>query len=188
MSYQMCGQSRSCAPDTSTVVDFLLLVSIMASSRSSAAKKLVDEPMTAVGPLAAADALGRTAAETCRQHERLARLMDLGVSQSELTATYAMVDTIDLALAECVKDYETCCAKTPVSDDPDVKARANALWMAAREYLRRHSIAEKASQQLTQHDAEKLGVIKFEFELEASAMLSLRQATGALGKLRPEAR
>ena len=54
--------------------------------------------MTASGPLAAADALGRTSAETCRQHERLARLMELAVSQSELAAAYAMVDTIDLAL------------------------------------------------------------------------------------------
>ncbi|MBL0173209.1 MAG: hypothetical protein IPP90_21505 [Gemmatimonadaceae bacterium] len=160
----------------------------MAASRSSAAKKLVDEPMTADGPLAAADALGRTSAETCRQHERLARLMALRVSQSELAAAYAMVDTIDLALAECVRDFEKCCAKTPVSDDADLRQRANALWLAAREYLRRHSIAEKASQHLTQHDAEKLGVLKFEYELEASAMLSLRQATAALGKIRPEAR
>ena len=144
--------------------------------------------MTASGPLAAADALGRTSAETCRQHERLARLMELEVSQSELAAAYAMVDTIDLALAECVRDYEKCCAKVPVSDDADVQQRAHALWLAARDYLRRHSIAEKAARQLTQHDAETLGVLKFEFELEASAMLSLRQATAALAKLRSEAR
>lgn len=144
--------------------------------------------MTADGPLAAADALGRTAAETCRQHERLARLMELSVSQSELAAAYAMVDTIDLALAECVRDYEKCSAKSPVSDDAELKQKANALLLAARDYLRRHSIAEKASRQLTQHDAEKLGVIKFEFELEASAMLSLRQATAAVAKLRPQAR
>jgi len=160
----------------------------MAATRSAALKKIADEPITASGPLAAADALGRTAAETCRQHERLARLMELSVSQSELAAAYAMVDTIDLALAECVRDFEKCCAKEPVSTDPDIKQRANALWLAARDYLRRHSIAEKASRQLTQHDAEKLGVIKFEFELEASAMLALRQATAALGKIRPEAR
>jgi hypothetical protein len=144
--------------------------------------------MTASGPLAAADALGRTAAETCRQHERLARLMDLGVAQAELSAAYAMVDTIDLALAECVRDFEKCCANTPVSDDPELKQRANTLWLAARDYLRRHSIAEAASRQLKAHDAEKLGVIKFEFELEASAMLALRQATAALARIRPEAR
>jgi hypothetical protein len=144
--------------------------------------------MTASGPLAAADALGRTAAETCRQHERLARLMDLRVAQAELSAAYAMVDTIDLALAECVRDFEKCCATSPVSDDPELKQRANTLWLAARDYLRRHSIAEAASRQLKAHDAEKLGVIKFEFELEASAMLALRQATAALARIRPEAR
>lgn len=144
--------------------------------------------MTASGPLAAADALGRTAAETCRQHERLARLMDLRVAQAELSAAYALVDTIDLALAECVRDFEKCCASSPVSDDPELKQRANTLWLAARDYLRRHSIAEAASRQLKAHDAEKLGVIKFEFELEASAMLALRQATAALARIRPEAR
>ena len=160
----------------------------MAPTRSGALKKLPDEQMTADGPLAAADALGRTAAETCRQHERLARLMELSVSQSELAAAYAMVDTIDLALAESVRDFEKCTAKLPVSEDADLKSKANALFLAARDYLRRHSIAEKASRQLTQHDAEKLGVIKFEFELEASAMLALRQATAAVGKIRPQAK
>ncbi len=114
--------------------------------------------------------------------------MELSVSQSELAAAYAMVDTIDLALAESVRDFEKCCAKLPVSDDPELKQKANTLWLAARDYLRRHSIAEKASRQLTQHDAEKLGVIKFEFELEASAMLALRQATAAVGRIRPQAR
>ncbi len=159
------------------------------SPRSGAAVKIVEEPSaTASGPLAAADALARTSAETCRQHERLARLNDLGVSNSELAAAHAMVDTIDLALAECVRDYEKCCAKLPVSDDADIKQRANALWLAAREYLKRHSIAEKASHQLVQHDAEKFGVIKFEYELEASAMLALRHAMSSYSKLRPEAK
>jgi len=160
----------------------------MAASRSSAAAKLLDDPAPANAPLAAADALCRTAAETCRQHERLGRLSDLGVSTSELAAAHAMVDTIDLALAECVKDFEKCCAKTPSSDEPELRQRGNALWLAARDYLRRHSIAEKASRQLTQHDAEKLGVLKFEYELEASALLALRQSTTAFIKLRPEAK
>lgn len=158
----------------------------MAASRLSAAAKLLDEPTPENVPRAAADSLGRTAAEACRQHERMARLNDLGVSTAELAAAHAMVDTIDLALAECVKHFEKCCAKTPSSDDAEIRQKANTLWLAARDYLRRHSIAEKATQQLTQHDAEKLGVLKFEYELEASALLALRQATTAYGKLRPE--
>ena len=159
----------------------------MAPSRSSAAEKLLDEPAAAT-PLSSADALGRTAAEACRQHERLGRLNDLGVSTSELAAAHAMVDTIDLALAECVKEFEKCCAKVPVSGDTDVRQRANALWLATREYLRRNSIAEKASRQLTQHDAESFGALRFEYELEASALLALRQATAAFAKVRPEAK
>lgn len=111
--------------------------------------------------------------------------MDMGVGQSELEASHALVDTCDLALAECVRDFERVCAKTPASDDADTRHSANALWLSAREYLRRHSIAEKASRQLQQHDAEKLGDLHFEYELEASALLALKQAASAYGKLRP---
>lgn len=165
----------------------------MAATRTatapSAAKKLFDAlGQDERGPLGCFDALGRTAAETCRQHERLSRLMELGVAQSELEATAALVDTCDLALAECVRDIEKVCAKTPSSDEADERAAANTLWLAAREYLRRHSIAEKASRQLQQHDMEKLGDLHFEYELEASALLALKQAASAYGKLRPVAR
>ena len=59
-------------------------------------------------------------------------------------------------------------------------------WLSARDYLRRHSIAEKASRQLTQHDAEKLNDLQMEYELMASALLALKQATAAYGALRPE--
>jgi hypothetical protein len=156
-------------------------------ARSAAVAAHSDDPTTAAqGPLACCDALARTAAETCRQHERLSRLMVLHVAMSEIEAAYAMVDTIDLALAESVKEFETTCAKVPVTDAADVRMAANAMWLAAREYLRRHSIAEKASRQLSQHDAETLGDLHFEYELEASALLGLKQATNTYQKLRPE--
>jgi len=99
-----------------------------------------------------------------------------------------MVDTIDLALAECVRDFEKACANTPISNDADIRQAANAMWLAAREYLRRHSIAEKASRQLTQHDAEKFGDLQLEYELEASALLGLKHAMSAYQKLRPDTR
>lgn len=158
----------------------------MAASRSAAVP--ADDAAAPTSPLACCDALARTAAETSRQHERLARLMDLGVNTAELEAAHAMVDTIDLALAEAVRDFETTCGKGPVTDTTDVRLAANALWLAAREYLRRHSIAEKASHQIAQRDEHTLGDLHFEYELEASALLSLRQASGAYQKLRPESR
>ena len=99
-----------------------------------------------------------------------------------------MVDNIDLALAECVRDFEKTCATATISDDAGVRQAANAMWLAAREYLRRHSIAEKASRQLTQHDVEKLGDLQLEYELEASALLGLKHTMSTYQKLRPETR
>jgi hypothetical protein len=150
---------------------------------------MLDDPTAdQQGPLYCCDALARTASETCRQHERLARLNTLSVAKSELGAAHAMVDTIDLALAECVRDFEKTCAKATISDDAAVRQAANAMWLAAREYLRRNSIAEKASRQLTQHDVEKLGGLQLEYELEASALLGLKHAMSTYQKLRPDTR
>jgi hypothetical protein len=159
----------------------------MASSRSATATATLDEaPFSTQGPIACSDALARTAAETCRQHERLSKLMTLAVGKGELGAAHAMVDTIDLALAEAVQEFEKKCAKSPASDQPDLRMAANAMWLAAREYLRRHSIAERASRQIAQGGSDTLGDLHFEYELEASALLALKQATAAYQKLRPE--
>jgi len=161
----------------------------MPATRTAANAKIMDDAsaLDVQSPMSCADALGRTATETCRQHERLAHLMALQVSQSELEAAHALVDTCDLALAECVRDFERTCAKVPASDNADLRQKANAMWLSAREYLRRHSIAEKASRQLTQHSSEKLNDLHFEYELIASAILQLKQNTAAFAKGRPEA-
>jgi hypothetical protein len=153
---------------------------------SSSSSALLDEPAEPQSPVICADALARTAHETCRQHERLARLNGLGVLHAELEAAHALVDTCDLALAECVTAYEKRCGKAPVSENSELHAKANTLWLSARDYLRRHSIVEKASRQLTQHDADKFSDLQMEYELMASALLALKHATAAYGALRPE--
>ena len=137
-------------------------------------------------PLACADALARTADECSRQRERLSRLIGRSVGRAELTAAHAIVDTCDLALAECVSSYEAACSRDSIGDE-SVRKAASSLWHAAREYLRRHSSAEEAALQLRQHDAEKFGDLHFAFELEASALLALRHACTAYLKGRPEA-
>lgn len=159
----------------------------MASTRSTAAPLHSDEESTTLGPIACSDSLARTAAETCRQHERLSKLMELSVGKAELAAAVALVDTIDLALAEAVADFEKKCAKAPVSELPEVRAASNAMWLSAREYLRRHSIAERASRQIT-HGGDTLGDLQMEYELEASALLGLKQSSATYQKLRPETR
>lgn len=157
------------------------------NSAASIAASL-DDNSEPVSPVSCADALGRMAVETCRQHERLSRLNNLRVQQDELVAAHALVDTCDLALAECVATFERTCGKAKVSDDAELSSKATALWLAAREYLKRHSIAEKASRQLTQHDVEKLTDLQLEYEFMASALLSLKQASTAFAAIRPDAK
>ena len=158
-------------------------------STSPATRKRAETHATEeVAPISRCDALGRTATETCRQHERRSRLVNLGVSPLELASSQALVDTCDLALSECVREVEKALVKGSVSDEAEVKQAANKLFLSARDYLRRHSIAEKATRQLQQHDVEKLGDLHSEYELEASAMLALRQAATAYGKLRVDAK
>ncbi len=158
------------------------------STTPSPRKRAAAQPSEEIAPIARYDALGRTATETCRQHERRSRLVALGVTPLELGSSQPLVDTCDLALAECVREVDKVLAKTPASDDAEVKQAANRLFLSARDYLRRHSIAEKATRQLQQHDVEKFGDLHSEYELEASAMLALRQAATAYGKLRADAR
>ena len=135
------------------VLRTLLFMAGTRTARSSSAA--MDEGAEPQSPVACADALARTAQETCRQHERLSRLNGLGVLHAELEAAHALVDTCDLALAECVATYEKRCGKTAVSE-------------------------------LRQHDAEKLSDLQMEYELLASALLALKQATGSYLALRPD--
>ena len=114
--------------------------------------------------------------------------MQLRAEQDELEAAHGMVDTIDLALAESVKNFERVAATIPVTDQADLRQAANALWLSAREYLRRHSIAEKASRQIAQRDEHTLEDLQMDYELEASAMLGLKQSSQAFQKLRPDSR
>ncbi len=137
-------------------------------------------------PMACADALARTADECARQRERLARLIVRHVGRAELAAGHAIVETCDLALEEGVACYEIACRTDSIADDT-LRKHANSLWHAAREYLRRHSIADHASRLIKQRDAEALGDLHFEYELEASAALALRHACTAYFKIRPEA-
>jgi hypothetical protein len=142
-----------------------------------------------ITPIAVADALCRTANETCRQRDRRARLSQLGAARWELSAVEAVVDACDLSVEEGVREFEKQCRKDPLSDSPEIRQAASSLWLAAREYIRRLSIANRASRQLSQsHDADDFSDIHLEYELEASSLLALKQAVGVYAKLRPEAR
>lgn len=131
-----------------------------------------------------ADALARAAAESCRQHERLHLVMRGGSPQVELEGVAAVAEACDAHVGALVAAYE---GATPAAfADEGQRRAASALWMASREFVRRHEGCNLAERELKRHSAQKLAELHTEFELQASALLALRQAVNAYRKLRPD--
>lgn len=135
-----------------------------------------------------ADALYRCAAECGRQHERIARLMDKELTPVEQRIQAEVAGLHDEALAELAEDYKECGASVhPTGDDESWWHKANAIWLASREYLRRNRLSELVGRRASDQTPEKFGEMQMDYELEASALLALQQAVGAYRKVRPEA-
>lgn len=138
---------------------------------------------------ARADALYRAAAECCRQHERISRLVERSEDDAEQRAAYEMVDHCDRTLGEMAAAYEKAGARAhPDGPDGEWWHRANALWHASREYARRHRESDRmARSTATTRDPATLAALNMDYELEASALLALKQAMDAYHKVRPHA-
>ena len=152
-----------------------------------------DDSNEGLSPAAAlcckADALYRAAAECCRQHERVARLLAKSNDGAEERAAYASLDHCDGVLADMAAEYERAGAHThPDGEDEAWWRKANALWHASREFARRHLESDRAARRpATKHAPAALAQLNMEYELEASALLALRQAMDAYRKVRPTA-
>lgn len=135
-----------------------------------------------------ADAMYRAATECCRQHDRVSRILAKSDLETELSAVLEQCDSSDEALCQIVAAYEKTAANVrPVGADEGWWHRANALWLASREYVRRQGSCDASTRQLQTHDRERLGKLHAEYELEASALLALRQAADAYRRDRPSA-
>lgn len=134
-----------------------------------------------------ADALCRCAVETCRQHERLARLMKQGGVSAERRAAESQVAVCDEALIDVAGAYEAAASRVCAERDGACWQAANALWHASREYARRHRTSERAARHLGdgKHSTDRLAELAVDYDLEASALLALKQATETYRKLRP---
>ena len=135
-----------------------------------------------------ADALYRCAVECCRQHERHARLVKDGAMQAEQRAALSLVAVCDEALADLVAAYETV-AGAGADRDSACSRAANGLWMAGREFARRRRTSQRAARALGdgRHSTDRLAELTLDYDLEASALLALKQAADAYGKVRPAA-
>jgi len=136
-----------------------------------------------------ADHLFRTAAECCRQHERYAHLSERDMEEVELDGAFEQVCLCDRLLGEVAAAYEKAAARAhPDGDDETWWRKANALWAASREYERRHAGCDHAGRRVSsRRSADKFGELQMEYELAASALLSLKQAVDAYRKARPDA-
>ena len=139
---------------------------------------------------ARADQLCRAAAECCRQHERFAHLLRIDADDSELRGVQEVVSVCERLLEEATEAYAKAAArKHPGGDDEAWWHKANALWHASREYIRRYDSCNRATRRVAaDHSPDKLGELQVHYALAASALLSLRQSLEGYQKTRPDAR
>jgi hypothetical protein len=134
----------------------------------------------------AADALCRTAKESCHQHERLCRILELGADDVEYQAACALASLADGHLSEQTLRYELTAAAGRGKEAEAWWHAANALWMASREYGRRHAASDAAGARFTRHGSTQFGEIALDYELEMSARLALKQAIKDYVAIRPD--
>lgn len=136
---------------------------------------------------AAADALCRASAEAVRQHERVVKLNDRGAHFSEMQEATSLCELAHQHLRARGELYEASAAAGKGGHDDAYWHVANALWHAARDYGRRHASGDHVSSRPGKHSSDKLGELTMEYDLEASALLAMRNAITAYRKLRPDA-
>jgi hypothetical protein len=134
-----------------------------------------------------ADALYRAAIECCRQHDRAARLHNASEPDLEHKHVDALCKMCDGSLSEMSQAYATAAGTVQPAKDEPWWHKANSLWHASREYARRHAGCDAISKRLAaKHSSENFAAVQMEYELEASALLALRQSAEAYRKTRPD--
>ena len=136
-----------------------------------------------------ADALYRCAVECCRQHERRAKLVARGALGSEQRAAQMLVDACDESLAELASCYERAAGRAHPPKENACWRAANGLWMASREYARRQRTSARAARGIgdSGEHSTRLTELAVDYDLEASALLALKQATENYLSTRPQA-
>ncbi len=153
----------------------------------SLARQLAEPAQSPVGSAcAAADTLLRAATECVHQHERIARCLDLACSDAELHQIAQMTMLADGHLDAMTAAYEKAASAAPEAKETAWWHAANALWHASREYRRRNAGVDHVSRLAGRHTKEKFRELAMEYELERSALMSLKQVAASYRGARPE--
>lgn len=155
-------------------------------AKRSAAELDDPTPTPAASACQAADALFRAADESVRLHERLGRTHQLGCADNEVEHLARITSLADAHLDAMTTQYEACANSAPEARDEGWWHAANTLWHAGREYRRRNHTTDLLSRVSGKHSKEKFNELAMEFELERSALLSMKQAVQAYRAVRPD--
>jgi hypothetical protein len=136
---------------------------------------------------ASADQLYRAASECVRQRERYAKLVASSAADAELESTLRLASLCDELLDQAVRAYEDAVAKDGGAKSESWWHPANSLWLASREYARRHKEVDESSRRLGAHSPSKLTELTLQYDLEASALLGLDHALASYRKCCPDA-
>jgi hypothetical protein len=133
-----------------------------------------------------ADTLYRAASNSCREHRRYAELVDHDAADSEQRAARTAVRVCDEVLDEAVDLYEITCLEESGHADDAWWHKANMVWRGAKDYLRHQAGSRRLLRGGNGHSMHELKELRIEHELEASALLRLRQAIESYKAARPE--
>ncbi|MEP7347962.1 MAG: hypothetical protein ABI877_22025 [Gemmatimonadaceae bacterium] len=160
----------------------------MASPRKKPQRQRSHELISTNTQRGHADRLYRDAAESVRQRERYARLVDVGAHDAEQTAALQVACLCDEVLLSSVKNYEAAASGATAGTQDEWARKANSLWHASREYQRRHAECDQRSSQFgATHSASHLGELTMQYDLEASALLALRMSLASYQSCCPDA-
>lgn len=157
--------------------------------KSASKAPLQDPPKSPVELVRdSADALFRAAVECCHQADRLSRLSSKSAIELEQDEASRVCEACNDTLRQLTEAYEQAAADVkPTGADEQWWHKANALWLASREFLRRHRGCDASMRELKQHGRDRLNELQTEYELEASALLALKHAADAYRQDRPSA-
>ena len=137
-----------------------------------------------------ADALCRAASECWHQHHRRAHVGAKASVEAEARSLGRLCSVCDDTLEQLAGAYERAAAAVRPDDaNREWWHRANTLWLASREYARRHRSSDAQTRRLSarggHHSSDDFESLHLESELEASALLALRQASDDYRRSRP---